>query len=157
MKILEYLPETQILLDIALADKESLLHFIADTCVKNGVISDGNTLFRGMMKREQTMSTGVGNGIGIPHTTSQEAKKAAVLLIRPSDPIDFQSLDEKPVDVVLALVIPEKDTTLHLRLLARITRLCRNKEFMDAVRKAHHPNELYQAIGKLEEKIMIHS
>ena len=157
MKIIEYLPESHILLDVALADKESLLHFIADTCVKNRVVSDGKTLFKGMKNREQTMSTGVGKGIGIPHTTSAEAKNAVVLLIRPLEPIDFQALDEKPVDVVLALVIPEKDTTLHLRLLARITRLCRNREFMDAIRKADHPNGLYREIGVLEEKIMIHS
>jgi len=157
MKILEYLPETQILLDMPLADKKSLLHFIADTCVKNGVITNGNILFQGLINREQTMSTGVGNGIGIPHTTSKEAKTAAVVLIRLSNPIDFQSLDEKPVDIVLALVIPERDTTLHLRLLARITRLCRNKEFMDTLRKADNPDDLHKEIEKLEEKIIIHS
>lgn len=157
MKVSEYLPPTQILLDVDVADKEELLRFVADAFVGSGVIADGDALYRGMKSREETMSTGVGDGIGIPHTTSGEAKNAAVFLIRLRQPIDFQALDGNQVDIVIALVIPEKETTLHIRLLARVSRLCRNRAFMNLVRQARSADALYREVEKLEEDLLIQS
>jgi len=154
MNIIDYLPEKQVFLDVKVKNKEGVLRFIAEASVKNGIVKNGDLLFTGMKKREETMSTGVGMGIGIPHTTSKEANDAALLLIRLSNPIDFQSLDGQPIDIAIALVIPENNTTLHLRLLARVTRLCRNKEFLKALRRAVDPSELCSKIRKLEEKII---
>lgn len=156
MKVSEYLPSTQILLDVDIEDKDNLLRFIADACTESGMTADGNTLYQGMKNREETMSTGVGNGIGIPHTTSSEVKTAAIFLVRLLHPIDFQSLDGNKVDIVIALVIPEADKTLHIRLLARVSRLCRNREFMNIVRQASSADDLCKEIDRMEEKILIH-
>ena len=156
MKVSEYLPSTQILLDVDIGDKDNLLRFIADACVGSGIIADGDLLYQGMKNREETMSTGVGDGIGIPHTASREVTTAAIFLVRLLKPIDFQSLDGTRVDVVIALAIPEEDKTLHIRLLARVSRLCRNREFMNMVRQARSADDLCLEIEKLEEDIMIH-
>lgn len=156
MKICKYLPIEHIFLNTRIPDKESVLRFIAETCMRDGVVEDAEMLYGGMRKREQTMSTGVGNGIGFPHATSWETKKPAVLLIRLAKAIDFEALDALPVDVILAMVIPENKTHLHLQLLAGASRLCQHPEFMEAVRKAENSKMLWNEIQHLEDKMAFH-
>lgn len=156
MKICTYLCNEHIFLHTTLPDKEAVLRFVADTCARNGIVKDADTLYDGMQKREQTMSTGIGGGIGFPHTTSREAQEAFVILIHLTEPIDFEALDKLPVDIIMALVIPENQTGLHLRILAGASRLCRKPEFLEAVRKAKNPEKLCEAITSLEENMPFH-
>ena len=102
------------------------------------------------------MSTGIGNGIGIPHATTAEAKEAALLLIVLAEPINFEALDNRPVDTILALVLPENQTTLHLRMLAAISRLCQKPGFLKFVRGATDSKTLLEEIKRLEEEIAFH-
>ena len=156
MKICTYLQTKHIFLHAALPDKEAVLRFVADTCAKSGVVKDADTLYEGMQKREQTMSTGIGGGVGFPHTISGDAQDAFVILIHLAKPIDFEALDTLPVDIIMALVIPENQTSLHVRILAGVSRLCTKPEFIEAVRKAENPEKLCKAITLLEEKIPFH-
>lgn len=156
MKIWKHLRTEHIFLNAPLSNKETLLRFVADTCARNGVVKDASALYKGMQNREQTMSTGVGGGIGFPHTTSQEAKEAAILLIHLAEAIDFEALDDLPVDIIFALVIPENERGLHLRILAGVSRLCRNPDFLKAVRKAENSEGLWTEIKNLEEKMAFH-
>ena len=156
MKIWKHIRTEHIFLNAPLANKETLLRFVAATCARDGVVKDASALYKGMQNREQTMSTGVGGGIGFPHTTSREAKEAAILLIRLAEAIDFESLDDFPVDIIFALVIPENERGLHLRILAGASRLCRNPDFLKAVRKAENSEALWTEIKNLEEKMAFH-
>ncbi len=156
MKICRYLRTEYIFLNAIFPDKEAVLRFVADTCAKNGIVEDADTLYEGMQKREQTMSTGIGGGIGFPHTPSREAQDAFIILIHLAEPIDFEALDTLPVDIVMALVIPENQKDLHLRILAGTSRLCKKPEFLEAVRKAENPEKLCEAITSLEEKMPFH-
>ncbi len=153
MEICEYLKSEYIFLNSLLSNKESVLRFIADTCVVHGVAKDSALIYEGLHTREQTMSTGVGGGIAFPHTTSMEVKDPAVFLIRLAEPIDFDALDNLPVDIVLALVIPEDKTTLHLRLLARISRLYKNTDFVQMVNTSGDSMKLWGDIKDLEGKL----
>jgi len=156
MKIWKRLRTEHIFLDVVLPDKDMVLHFAADAFARDGIVRNAATLYDGMKVREGIMSTGIGEGIGIPHTSSWEAKDAAALLIRLADPIDFEALDGLPVDVVLALVIPENEMTLHLRILAAISRLRRNTEFCRTVRQIQDPGKLLEEIRNLEEQMAFH-
>ena len=156
MKIWKRLRTEHIFLDVVLPDKDMVLHFAADAFARDGIVRNAATLYDGMKVREGIMSTGIGDGIGIPHTSSSEAKDAAALLIRLADPIDFEALDGLPVDVVLALVIPENEMTLHLRILAAISRLRRNTEFCRTVRQIQDPGKLLEEIRNLEEQMAFH-
>jgi PTS system nitrogen regulatory IIA component len=156
MKICTYLQTEHIYLHTTLPDKEAVLRFVADTCVSNGIVKDADSLYEGMQKREQTMSTGIGGGIGFPHTTSLEAQDAFIILIHLEEPIDFEALDTLPVDIIMALVVPENQTSLHLRILAGASRLCRKPEFLDAVRKAENPEKLCETITSIEEEMPFH-
>ncbi len=155
MQICEHLEIENIFLNKKLDDKDSILRFIADICVQRMVVNDSNLLYDGMKQREQTMSTGVGNGLGFPHTTNPEVKKATIFLIRLATSVDFEALDNLPVDIILSLVIPENQTTLHLRLLARISRLCRNPNFIQSVRESSDTKKLWHLIKKMEETMAL--
>ena len=156
MKICRYLRTEHIFLNTIFPDKEAVLRFVADTCAKDGIVEDADALYEGMKKREQTMSTGVGGGIGLPHTTSREAQDASVIMIHLAEPIDFEALDALPVDIILALIVPENQTALHLRILAGVSRLCKKPEFSETVRKARNPKKLCEEITDLEEKMPFH-
>ena len=151
LKIIDYLQSSNIYLDTALESKTDVLKYIANVCVQNGIVKNFSTLYEGLIQREQTMSTGVGGGIGFPHATSPEAGDAAVILIRLAKPIDFDSLDHLPVDIILALIIPESNPAIHVRLLARVSRLCREPEFLAAIRQANGSERLFEQIKLLEE------
>ncbi len=153
MKIWKNLRPENIFLNAKLPDKDAVLRFAADACVRNRIVNDGDALYNGLRQREQSMSTGIGDGIAFPHSTHPEATDAAVLLIRPSKPLDFESIDSLPVDIILTIVIPEHQTALHLQILGGIARLCKNREVLKTVRKARDSESLWEFIRTLEEKI----
>lgn len=156
MKIWKHLRPENIFFDAVLPDKDAALRFVADVCVRNCIVSDADALYNGLQQRERTMSTGIGDGIAFPHTTHPDARQASVLLIRPSRPIEFDSLDSLPVDIILSIVIPEHQTALHLQILAGIARLCKNREILKTVRESRESDLLWEAIRALEEKMAFH-
>lgn len=151
MIISDYLSAENMFLDADLKDKTAVLEFIADACEKNRVASK-DEVYQGLLEREKAMSTGVGGGLAFPHTTSAEAKQAAVILLRLARPVDFKAMDKKPVDIVLSLIIPQKDREIHVRLLARLSGLCREPDFIEALRNAADPFELSAEMLKVEQE-----
>ncbi len=156
MKICDYLKPEYIFLNTLLTDKESVLRFVADSCVQKGVVKDAALLYQGLENREKTMSTGIGGGIAFPHTTNTEVEDAAILLICLSKPMEFEALDNRPVDTIIPIVVSDTRTDLHIRLLARISRLCKNPDFLGAVRRAESPDKLWEDIKGLEAATAFH-
>ena len=156
MKIWERLQPECIFLDARLVDKDAVLRFAVEAFARSGAVSQGNCLYENLRMREEVMSTGIGNGIGIPHAASAEATDAAILLIRLADPIEFQALDGLPVDIVLAMVVPQDATSLHLQVLAALSRLCHHSRFMDIMREAENSESLRNAIRNMEEEMIVH-
>ena len=156
MKIWTRLRPEHIFLNASIPDKETAFRFVADVFVRDNIVRDASALCHGMELREQTMSTGIGDGIGIPHATSNEAEDAALILIVLAEPINFEALDNRPVDIILAMVVPENQTTLHLRMLAAISRLCQKPGFLKFVRQATDENALLEEIKRLEAEMAFH-
>lgn len=156
MKVYKNLRKEHVLLDVSLRSKDDVFLFVAETFARDGVVENSHMLYESMKQREATMSTGIGNGIGIPHATSWEAETPAVMLVRLADPIDFEALDALPVSVILALVIPENQTSLHLQLLAGISRLCKKTKFLDLVRAADNSRDLWEGVKRLEQEMAFH-
>lgn len=88
MKIWKLLTAESIFLNIDLTDKEAVLRFAAEKFARHGAVKNPQLLYDGMRMREKVLSTGIGNGIGIPHTASTEANEGAILLIRLARPIE---------------------------------------------------------------------
>jgi mannitol/fructose-specific phosphotransferase system IIA component (Ntr-type) len=156
MEIYKRLRTKHIFLNASLKDKDEVIRFVADTFARDGVVANTRLLYESMKKREKTMSTGIGDGIGIPNAASWETNEPALLLIRLADPIDFEALDGLYVDIILALIVPENRTHLHLQILARISRLCKRTEFLEFVRQTDNSNDLWEEIRRIEEEIAFH-
>ncbi|OPX38809.1 MAG: hypothetical protein DRG82_00325 [Deltaproteobacteria bacterium] len=156
MKIWNCLHTKRIFLDVPLPDKDAVLQFVAEAFASRGIVKDADSLYDGLKAREDTMSTGIGRGIGLPHAMSNDTHDAAVLLVRCSEPVDFESLDAVPVKVIVALVVPEGKPDLHLQMLASLARLCQYPGFFKTVQDAKDPKALFDSIKQLEETISFH-
>ena len=156
MKICNHISPDHIFLNVKLSDKDAVFGFIAETLQKEGIIKNIARLANGLKQREQTMSTGIGSGIGLPHTTNEEVQKPVVLLIRPESSIPFNAIDNLPVDLIIALIIPENRTALHIQILAGVSRLCKNTDFITVVKETGDPEVLYQKIKQLEFDMAFH-
>lgn len=156
MKICGFLKPEFIFLDAPLADKDAVLQFVSEMGAKKGLVADSAGFLDGLKERERIMSTGIGGGIALPHAISREVRDAAVFLIRLAHAIDFDALDHRPVDVVLALVIPGNKRTLHLRILAGISRLCKSQSVMRCIRDAEAADALYETLCAIEGEMAFH-
>ena len=156
MKICDYIDPDLIFLNIRLPDKASVIDFIAVACAKHGIVNDRDKLHQSILAREETMSTGIGGGIGLPHAVNKEVGQAKVILIRPEESVDFRAIDDLPVDIIIGMIIPENRTSLHIQILAAVSRLCKNPGFPNMFRKAADPKQLAEDILELECKMAFH-
>jgi len=156
MKICNFLKADHIFLDMNLPDKDDVLRFLADTGYETGLVINKKGLLDGLLRRERIMSTGVGDGIAMPHAATPDMTDAAVLLVRLAKPVDFDAIDSLPVDIILALILPEGQTHLHLQLLAGLSRLCKNPEFVALIRLSQDSDALWHALQALEEQMPFH-
>ena len=100
-------------------------------------------IFSTLMKRERLGTTGVGNGIAIPHGKLPGLERMYGIFARLDHPIDFESIDERPVDLIFMLLAPESSAADHLKALARVSRLLRDKTACEKLRGTDDPEALY--------------
>ena len=96
-----------------------------------------------LLEREQLGSTGVGKGVAIPHGKIDSLGSVVGLLARPDTPVDFDAVDDQPVDIVFLLLAPENATAAHLKALAKVSRLLRDDEAREALRGADTAEALF--------------
>ncbi|MBU1698975.1 MAG: PTS sugar transporter subunit IIA [Candidatus Eisenbacteria bacterium] len=152
MVLSELLSSESIALDVAVSTKEEAIQIAVDYMVGAGVVTHKSQVIRALIERERIMSTGIGNGIAIPHSQSQAVKKLALGILRPVTGIDFDALDGKPVRLVLTIVGPEERGGF-IRVLARVSRLLQDGHLQKKILKAKTPQEVLSAISQEEEKL----
>jgi PTS system nitrogen regulatory IIA component len=104
-------------------------------------------IFDRLLERERLGSTGLGQGVAIPHCRMQQARTAAVALITLRNGVDFEARDGKPVDIVFALIVPEHCTETHLQILAGAAEMFSNDEFCARLRACETDSQLYELTG----------
>ncbi len=104
---------------------------------------NSNELFECMLSREKMGSTGIGNGIAIPHARMTEFDQAIAVLVQCEEPIDFDAIDNRPVDILFALLVPEDQCKEHLKTLGAMAARLNDKQVLKALRKAESDQELY--------------
>jgi PTS system nitrogen regulatory IIA component len=104
---------------------------------------DERRLFDRLLERERLGSTGIGGGIAIPHARLSALTKPVGLFARLAQPIDFEAIDERPVDIVFLLVAPEGAGADHLKALARVSRLLRDRNLVEKLRATEKADALY--------------
>ncbi|MFY2510222.1 PTS IIA-like nitrogen regulatory protein PtsN [Vibrio pectenicida] len=100
-------------------------------------------LFECMLSREKVGSTGIGNGIAIPHARMQSTDKAVAVLLQCKSPIEFDSIDNRPVDLLFALLVPDAQCKEHLKTLSNMAERLSDKQILKQLRKAKSDQELY--------------
>ncbi|MFW2422709.1 MAG: PTS sugar transporter subunit IIA [Porticoccaceae bacterium] len=105
---------------------------------------DGDTLFSNFISRERLGSTGFGNGVAIPHCRLSGLRKIHAALITLSEPVEFDAVDDQPIDILFALIVPEEKNEEHLKTLSAIAALLSNTETRTLLRECHSDASLYQ-------------
>ena len=150
MKILDFLPREAILGDLQSQDKKGVLEELAAPVAENAGTSQ-EKLVRVLLERERLGSTGIGGGIGIPHGKSDELEHLAIGFGRSRKGVEFESMDGKPTHIFFLIITPDNSTSLHLKVLARISRLLKSESFKDGLMNAADSGEIYDVI-KLEDE-----
>ena len=107
---------------------------------------DSTALFECMLSREKMGSTGIGNGIAIPHARMSSDSKAIAVLLQCDEPIEFDAVDNRPVDLLFALLVPETQCKEHLQTLSSMAKRLSDKHMMKSLRQAKSDEELYHII-----------
>lgn len=149
MKITEVLDKEAILVDLKANDKKGVLEELSKPVSRIAGINQ-QELVRVLMEREQLGSTGIGGGIGIPHGKLKNLDKLVLGFGLSRKGIDFDSLDRRPAHIFFLLVTPENSTGLHLKVLARISRLLKNEDFKDKLFQISDAEEFLNEIEQVD-------
>ena len=126
--------------------KKRILEFISELAHEQLPHLSQQDILNALLNREKLGSTGIGRGIAIPHGRMSGADKPHAFIIVSESPINFDAIDNRPVDIFVALIVPEGDNQQHLKTLATIADKLKNKEFCKQLRCAKSDAELYQII-----------
>jgi len=149
MKLVEFLPLEMVLPDLKAERKPALLVELAQACAEFSTEVDPERLIRVLRDRERLGSTGVGDGVALPHGKLPGLSRLLVGFGRSRVGVDFESQDGQPAHLFFLLVAPEDSSGQHLRTLARISRICKTAAFRERLLDAVGQEALYSAI--LEE------
>jgi fructose-specific phosphotransferase system IIA component len=133
-------------------DKQLVITELVDLLDANGLLLDRNTVLEAVLAREQTRSTGIGSRIAIPHGKCKAVKELVMAVGIAHEPIDFASVDGKPVAIVLLLVSPADQTGPHIQALARISRLMLDEEFKQGLEQASSAEQVYELLSSKENE-----
>ena len=133
------------------AEKNDVITELVDIIAETGGLNDRNAVLNSVLKREAERTTGIGYGLAIPHGKSDGCKKLVMAAGKPAQPVDFQSLDRRPVTFVVLLISPPDQTGPHIQALAKISRLMNIEEFRVAIDKAASAEELHAAFVRFEQ------
>lgn len=153
MKLGEVLNENLIKIPLQKFEKKEIITEMIDVLTASGKILDREKVLQAVLEREQMMSTGIGNSVAIPHGKSQGVQELVVGLgITPQD-VNFDALDGKPVRIVFMLVGPEKSSSVHIKMLSRISRLLNQSAFRKKLVDSKSGDEVMRIIND-EEKLL---
>jgi nitrogen PTS system EIIA component len=145
MKISDFLSPNDALLDVNASDKFRLLRELSTEAAAEAGL-DANETAEQIAKREELGSTGVGNGVGLPHARLAGLEAPFGLVARLRRAIDFEAVDDQPVDIVFLLLLPESAEGEQLNALACVARALRDSETLERIRDAADADSLFSAI-----------
>ena len=152
MKIQDVLNKNVMLFDLQATDKEGVINEMVQSLVDNGVVTDFDTFKAGIMNREAQTSTGLGDGIAMPHSKNEAVKEATVLFAKSNKGVDYASLDGQPTDLFFMNAAPEGANDTHLAALAELSKYLMKPGFADKLRQASTPDQVIAAFDAEEQE-----
>ena len=140
------------LLDLQATTKGAAIDEMINSLVDNGVVTDFDVFKAGIMAREAQTSTGLGDGIAMPHSKNAAVKEATVLFAKSNKGVDYESLDGQPTDLFFMIAAPEGANDTHLAALAELSKYLMQDGFADRLRKVTSPDEVIAAFNTGEEE-----
>ena len=140
------------LLDLQATTKEAAIDEMINSLVDNGVVTDFDVFKSGIMAREAQTSTGLGDGIAMPHSKNAAVKEATVLFAKSNKGVDYESFDGQPTDLFFMIAVPEGANDIHLAALAELSKYLMQDGFADRLRQVTSADEVIEAfnIGEKE-------
>jgi len=151
MKLSELIDEDYILPELKAKDKKGVLEELVDALVRREPSLSNKTLVKVLLERERLGSTGIGDGVAIPHGKFHGITQPIISFGRSRKGLDFESMDGEPVFLFFLLVAPENSASIHLKALAKIAKILKNSAFRKALMEAPSKKELYQTIIQNDE------
>jgi len=152
MRIIDFLNEKCISINLKGRNKREILEELVDLLVNAGEIADKEAMVNVLLEREKLGSTGIGEGVGIPHGKTKIVKNLIAAFGRSEKGIDFDSLDGEPTYLFFLMVAPHDSAGPHLKALARISRLLKEKEFREELMRVPTQEVLLKAIRRKDEE-----
>ena len=152
MKIQDVLNKNVMLFDLQATDKEGVINEMIQSLLDNGVVTDFDTFKAGIMNREAQTSTGLGDGIAMPHSKNEAVKEATVLFAKSNKGVDYASLDGQPTDLFFMIAAPEGANDTHLAALAELSKYLMKPGFADKLRQASTPDQVIAAFDAEEQE-----
>jgi len=150
MTIGDLLEPGAVTLRVSAANKRQVLGVIADVAARAFGVDSEETL-EGLIERESAGSTGVGQGVAIPHARLSGLDRVRAVFMRLETPVAFGAVDDKPVDLLVALFAPKDADTTHLRALARVSRLMRQPDLREQLRQARSADAVHVMLTHAHE------
>jgi fructose-specific phosphotransferase system IIA component len=151
LKVSKLLKPKAIMMDIDAKEKIAAIEEMVDFLVANEFVSDGKVFLKALAKRENLESTGIGDGIAIPHARTDAVTDLILAFARSQDGVDFSAIDGKPSHLIFLIAAPVDKKSEYIMALAKISRLLRRQHVRDQLRHAQNPQEILNIIKKNEE------
>jgi fructose-specific phosphotransferase system IIA component len=132
--------------------KAAVISELIDLLAASGLLADTKAASDAVFNREKTRSTGIGSGIAIPHGKCKAVKELVMAVGITAEPVDFDSVDDKPVKIVILLVSPLEQTGPHIQALARISRLMLDEPFKQAFEQVPTAEQAYDLLSRKESE-----
>ncbi|MBN2332002.1 MAG: PTS sugar transporter subunit IIA [Deltaproteobacteria bacterium] len=153
MKLSDYFDQSLIISDLDCADKDTVLKKFAACVHQRFPELEAEEIYHILKEREDLGSTGIGEGIAIPHGKMKNLSTIIAAFARSKDGVPFDSIDEQPVKFFFLLLAAENSASLHLKALAKISRMLKNTSFRDQLAMAEGASGIYQVISAEDERL----
>lgn len=151
MNINELLKKDVMIMDLKATTKEGVIDEMVQDLYDHGYITDIDTFKKGILAREAQTSTGLGDGIAMPHAKNEAVKEATVVFAKSNQGVDYESLDGQPAYLFFMIAAPANANDTHLQALAALSRLLINPEFIQQLKDAKTPDEVQQLFAQAEK------
>lgn len=152
MKLPEIIEENNIIAELKAKDKKGVLEELAEVISRNEPSIDKGALVKVLVERERLGSTGIGDGVAIPHGKMNGVSRPIISFGRSRQGLDFDSMDGQPAHLFFLLIAPEDSSSVHLQVLAKIAKILKNRDFRKKLMEPDTKKELYQTIVQTDEE-----
>ena len=153
MKIQDLLRKDVMLLDLQATEKKAVIEEMIQSLVDHGYVTDFEAFKEGILAREALTSTGLGDGIAMPHSKNTAVKEATVLFAKSNKGVDYESLDGQPTDLFFMIAAPEGANDTHLAALAELSQYLMKDGFADKLRQVTSPDQVIELFDQASEKV----